>query len=147
MALQLDRSCMPWSALRELIDRPSLLSGYILGSATGSGAGRCECVCSAEADPGVLALLRSQLDRCGPERLASAPRPFLALDVLLVFLTGVISGVLLVWGCQQRASGAARAKAQAYSPSPVRATSVSSSKVLAAPVFATPPPERPGLTY
>ena len=91
--------------------------------------------------------MRSQLVRCGPERLATAPRPFPALDVLLVFLTGVISGALLVWGCQQRASGAARAKERASSPSPVKATSVSPSKVVAAPVFATPPLERPALTY
>ena len=67
--------------------------------------------------------------------------------MLLVFLTGVISGALLVWGCQQRASGAARAKGRASSPSPVKATSVSPLKVVAAPVFATPPLERPALAY
>ena len=62
----------------------------------GSG-GHCECVCSGSADAAVLALLKGQLDRCGPARLCAATN-CLACEAGLgwrAVLVGVVAGVIL----------------------------------------------------
>ena len=70
-----------WSYLLEFF-RPSLERFFT--SAAGSLVGaslavpNCHCDCHLTADPPdarVLELLRGQLERCGPERLAPAPAP------------------------------------------------------------------------
>ena len=54
------------------------------------------CHCSSDpVDRGVLNLLQSQLDRCGPEALVRAPvTPDSATAFVLVFLAGLITGVV-----------------------------------------------------
>ena len=58
----------------------------------------CRCVFEAAGEPGVLDLLRRQLDRCGPEHLAGAPAALCSgvswttLGVLLVLVALVAGG-------------------------------------------------------
>ena len=63
----------------------------------------CQCICSGTASSEVLAILETQLSRCGPEQLS--PTPVIAAQVpqstqlglyLAVYLVGVLSGCLLV---------------------------------------------------
>lgn len=54
--------------------------GYALPRLSGrlaAGPPDCHCHCRFDAEPsaGVLSLLGTQLERCGPERLGPAPRP------------------------------------------------------------------------
>ena len=63
------------------------LTGRLVG---GPPSCSCECVFRSEGpDAGVLELLRSQLDRCGPERLAGSPLPAAPLPRLSPLLDGV----------------------------------------------------------
>ncbi len=69
-------------------------------SLAGTG-GDCKCACTGCSAAAVLALLKGQLDRCGPERLSSAAKcpcctPGLGVGVAVaVLLLGVLLGVSL----------------------------------------------------
>ena len=80
-------------------------SAQALGTWLGLGAQKlhCVCDCATRADPGLLQLLQSQLDRCGPEHLTRAwvetrPPPASSgvglAGLCLAFALGVLVGAL-----------------------------------------------------
>ena len=82
-----------------------------LGSIFGqwlSPAPRCECIIRYESqgvDESILSLLGSQLERCGPERLARSCPPCQAgwswIAILLAFAVGIALGVFgALWSLQ-----------------------------------------------
>ena len=96
--------------------------------------GRCDCHCSGnQADESLLQILKSQLDRCGPEALNGFPQPTcpeqigwggdgLGATLAIVFIFGVFAGCLVGWSSHLLIE---RSQAR-----PTRASTASSPKVL-----------------
>ena len=87
----------------------------------------CECYCSSDPSKELLAVINRQLERCGPEQLATAPPQSTPaqslLPLLLAGLSGLLLGILLSLVCFIRAGRVAQvargtsAKSQRQLPS------------------------------
>ena len=94
---------------------------------------RCDCHCSGnQADESLLLILKSQLDRCGPEALHGLPQPTcpepsgwasdgLGAILAVVFIFGILVGCLVGWF--------AHPLIERVHARPTRASTASSSKV------------------
>ena len=70
---------------------------------------RCDCHCSGnQADESLLLILKSQLDRCGPETLHGLPQPTcpetpgwggdgLGATLAVLFIIGILIGCVVGW--------------------------------------------------
>ena len=89
------------------------LASQVLGPATAAWlAARgqtCSCQCLNEVDPQLIGLIRTQLDRCGPEHLvcpAAGPAGWASSAVVLALLATLLLGFGAGWFASRRHASA-----------------------------------------
>jgi len=92
---------------------------HFAGQATGSWlefGQRCHCTCSHEVEQGLLNLVKSQLDRCGPEHLhgpPALPAGWSSSLLLAVAVLAWVGGVCAGFKLRDFIDASARAAAEA----------------------------------